>query len=206
MALFDNDRKVRITVTLFTEQVEELKAKAVDSDGEPVPLSRLVRAVIDYGLRDIRRRERAASEEMGKPHRKGQFERSLTAPVTKQVHDAVLEEAERQGKDRATFLRELINLALVWTQKRQGQGPTISEGTIKWDLYGYYYIQIEQEKGGWILTLCKTDGGPPARIGPLPSPSEIISLANFVSSGYLLVDHVETRNGGRQYSLSFVDE
>ena len=143
---------------------------------------------------------------MDMPYRKGQFDAGLTAPVTKQVHDAVLEESERQGKDRATLLREFIDLGLAWTRQRQGQGPTISEGTLEWDLFGYYYVRVEQEKGGWILTLCKTDGGPPARIGPFPSPIEMIALANLISSGCLQVEHDETRGDGRQYSLHFVDE
>ena len=109
IALFDgSDPKVRVTVALYPGQVEELKAEAVDSDGKRVSLSRVVRAVIDFGLRDIRRRERrrqmkAEESDISKPHRQGQFDASLVAPVTKQVHDAVLEEAERQAKDRATF-------------------------------------------------------------------------------------------------------
>ena len=212
MALFNGtDNKVRVTVALDPEQVAELKEAAVDSSGERVPLSRVVRAVIDYGLRDIRRRERqhqmdTESKESGKPHQQGQYDASLIAPVTKQVHDAVLEEAERRGKDRATFLRELIDGALVTIQRKQGQGPTISDDAMNWDLYGYYYIRIEQERGGYTLILRKTDGGPAARIGPLPSPSEIVALANLISSGYLGVDHSEIRGGGRHYSLLFHDD
>ena len=210
MALFNGtDHKVRVTVALDPAQVAELKAEAVDSSGERVSLSRVVRAVIDFGLRDIRRRERqmdVESREPDKPHRQGQYDASLVAPVTKQVHDAVLEEAERRGEDRATFLRELIDGALVTIQQKQGQGPTISDGTMNWDLYGYYYIRIEQERGGYTLILRKTDGGPAARIGPLPSPIELVALANLISSGYLLVDHREIRSGGRDYSLLFHDD
>ena len=212
MALFDgSDPKVRVTVALYREQVEELKAEAVDSDGKRVSLSRVVRAAIDFGLRDIRRRERrrqmkAEESDTSKPHRQGQYDASLVAPVTKQVHDAVLEEAESQGKDRATLLRELIDFALATVKEEQGQGPTISEGAITWDLYGYYYIRVEQERGGWALTLRKTDGGPPARIGPLPSPSDVVALGNLISSGCLLVDHDEISGGGRQYSLRFDEQ
>ena len=207
-----NDRKVRVTVALYPEQVAELKAQTLDSSGERAfSLSRVMRAVIDFGLRDIRHREHrlqmdAESKETGKPHRQGQYDASLVAPVTKQVHDAVFKEAERRGEDRDTFLRKLIDDALVTIQQKQGQGPTISDGTMDWDLYGYYYIRIEQERGGYTLILRKTDGGPAARIGPLPSPVEIVALANLISSGYLRVDHREIRDVGRHYSLLFHDD
>lgn len=59
MSLFDgNDRKVRLTVALLPEQIEALKAEAFDSDGNPVPLARVVRAAVDFGLRDIQRRKK----------------------------------------------------------------------------------------------------------------------------------------------------
>lgn len=62
MALFDdNDRKVRLTVALPPEQISEMKAVAFDSDGNPVPLARVVRAAIDFGLRDIRRHRSAGN-------------------------------------------------------------------------------------------------------------------------------------------------
>ena len=55
MALFDGNRKVRLTVALPPEQISEMKKVAFDSDGNPVPLARVVRAAIDFGLRDIHR-------------------------------------------------------------------------------------------------------------------------------------------------------
>ena len=157
------DHKVRVTAVLDTEteQLAELKkrrltvmASVFPYRGSYRPLSTTGCAIFDFASTNAGAIW-IPSTETSKPPRQGRDDARLVTPGTRRVHDAVLEEAERPREYRAAFSEGAGRRRFGHDRKETGTAPRFSDDAMNWDLYGYYYIRIKQERSGYILSFAR---------------------------------------------------